>query len=319
MLKGHVGPVAKVKYNREGDLIFSSARKDSKPVVWYAHSGERLGTFNGHEGMVGDFDIDFQSKRFLTASADRHIKLWDCQNGNELASWQFRSSVRGVQWATGDRMMLAITDNNFNCEAAVHIWNLPDEIEEAAEARMMAVPGVKLTGALWGPLNTFVVAAGDDGCLRKWDVEKGVEVEKIEIHKKGIKSMTPSKDGSMFITASSDYTAKLFDMRSLALLKTYKDDRPLNAAAISPIMNHVIVGGGQDAMSVTQTAAKAGHFETDFFHTVYMDYLGSVKGHFGPINTLAFSPDGKSFASGSEDGYIRLHHFDDDYFNSKQW
>jgi WD40 repeat protein len=37
------------------------------------------------------------------------------------------------------------------------------------------------------------------------------------------------------------------------------------------------------------------------------------QGHFGPINSLAFNPDGKSFASGSEDGYIRLHHFDTDY------
>jgi WD40 repeat protein len=40
------------------------------------------------------------------------------------------------------------------------------------------------------------------------------------------------------------------------------------------------------------------------------DEMGNVKGHFGPIHTLSFSPDGRSFASGSEDGYVRLHHFD---------
>ena len=44
------------------------------------------------------------------------------------------------------------------------------------------------------------------------------------------------------------------------------------------------------------------------------DHLAGVKGHFGPLNALRFSPDGRSFTSGGEDGYVRMHHFDADYF-----
>lgn len=65
---------------------------------------------------------------------------------------------------------------------------------------------------------------------------------------------------------------------------------------------------------MTTTSTRVGHFQTRFFHTYYQDEIGSVKGHFGPIHTLAFSPDGKSFASGSEDGYVRIHHFDRSYY-----
>lgn len=54
-----------------------------------------------------------------------------------------------------------------------------------------------------------------------------------------------------------------------------------------------MLGGGQEAMSVTTTGAKAGKFEVRFFHQVFQDEIGRVKGHFGPINTLAFHPDGK--------------------------
>jgi translation initiation factor 3 subunit I len=66
-------------------------------------------------------------------------------------------------------------------------------------------------------------------------------------------------------------------------------------------------------MSVTTTAASAGKFETRFHHMVFEQELGRVKGHFGPVNTLAFSPDGRSFASGAEDGYVRLHKLDPEY------
>jgi len=32
---------------------------------------------------------------------------------------------------------------------------------------------------------------------------------------------------------------------------------------------------------------------------------------------LAFCPDGRSFTSGGEDGYVRIHHLDNDYFDIK--
>lgn len=71
-----------------------------------------------------------------------------------------------------------------------------------------------------------------------------------------------SKDGAMFITASKDHTAKLFDTDTLMHLKTYKTERPVNSAALSPIMDHVVLGGGQDAMDVTTTSARIGKFDS---------------------------------------------------------
>lgn len=51
--------------------------------------------------------------------------------------------------------------------------------------------------------------------------------------------MQMSKNGTMFITASKDSTAKLFGTEDLMLLKTYKTERPVNSAALSPILDHV--------------------------------------------------------------------------------
>ena len=40
-------------------------------------------------------------------------------------------------------------------------------------------------------------------------------------------------------------------------------------------------------------------------------------GHFGPITAVDISPDGLAFVSGSFDGYVRLHIFDEDYLFMK--
>jgi translation initiation factor 3 subunit I len=319
MLKGHEGPITKICYNREGDLLFTCARKDKKPVVWYSN-GDRLGTFNGHQGAVWDLDCNFTSTRIMTASADMTAKLWDVQTGKELYTFTHDGSVRRVGWAEGDRMTLTLQENNHGADPVIFIFNMADDIAEQTSVpvrELVGEHGVKMTDAKWGPLNNFIISSDETGALQRWNVETGQVEQTVNAHQKKIQSLQFSKDHTMFITASSDHTAKLFDTKTMKLLKTYESDRPLNSAAIHPKFNQVIAGGGQDAMNVTVTSSKVGHFETDFFHTVYMDFMGSVKGHFGPINSVAFNPDGKSYASGSEDGYCRVHHFDSNYFNNK--
>lgn len=103
--------------------------------------------------------------------------------------------------------------------------------------------------------------------------------------------------------------------RNLAILKTYVSDTPLNSATITPKKEYVILGGGQAAMDVTTTSARQGKFEARFYHKVFEDEIGRVRGHFGPLNTVGVHPKGTAYASGGEDGYVRVHHFDKPYFD----
>lgn len=75
MLQGHERAITQIKYNREGDLLFSVA-KDSKPNVWWSLNGERLGTFNGHGGVVWCLDVDWQTTNLITGGGDSSCRLF---------------------------------------------------------------------------------------------------------------------------------------------------------------------------------------------------------------------------------------------------
>ncbi|KAL7200043.1 hypothetical protein ACSBR2_022198 [Camellia fascicularis] len=155
-------------------------------------------------------------------------------------------------------------------------------------------PRGRINRAVWGPLNKTIVSAGEDAIIRIWNSETGKllkESDKETGHKKTITSLTKSADSSHLLTGSLDKSAKLWDIRSLTLIKTYVTERPVNAVAMSPLLDHVVLGRGQDASAVTTTDHCAGKFEARFFGKVLQEEIGGVKGHFGPINALAFNPD----------------------------
>jgi WD40 repeat protein len=83
ILQGHDRAITQVKYNREGDLIFSAA-KDNKPSAWYSSNGERLGTFDGHTGAVWCIDVDWKTSRFLSGGGDMTVRLWDVETGTNI-------------------------------------------------------------------------------------------------------------------------------------------------------------------------------------------------------------------------------------------
>lgn len=326
LLKGHERSITCVKYNYDGDLIFT-ASKDSTPSVWRAHNGERLGTFDGHKGTVWDIDIDRFTTRVLTASADASARLWDCQTGKCLRTFDHRGPVRGVAFSEGSHMFATISDPFVDYNALISIFDIPSDVdpEEYSDAPRVEIDlpkgsdgkQIKPTTVHWLNINEALFVTFDNGTIRLYDPLTGEELEEVIAHEKKINRVRFNLDKTLFITSSADFTAKLYDVVELKHLKTYKTDRPVNDAVISETKDHILLGGGQEAMSVTTTAGKVGKFETRFFHMIYEEEFGTVKGHFGPINALAIAPNGRSYASGAEDGYVRLHFFDKSYLDMK--
>ncbi|KAJ7759207.1 WD40-repeat-containing domain protein [Mycena metata] len=139
----------------------------------------------------------------------------------------------------------------------------------------------------------FLVSGAADNTLRLWAVESGKCLYTWEFPT-AVKRVAFNEDDSKIVCIT--------------------EQRMGHQCAI-----RVLLGGGQAAMDVTTTSLRQGKFETRFWHKVYEEEVGRVRGHFGPINTIAVHPAGTSYASGGEDGFIRLHHYDDSYFKAQPY
>ena len=329
MLKAGERSLTKVVFNREGDLLFSCT-KDKEPVVWFSENGERLGTYVGHNGALFGLDVSYDSTRLITGSGDLSTILWDTQTGKRIAIHKTATVVRSVGFSYSAQVVFYTTLSQMNKQASL---NIVDMREGAATPWMIRAdepnqPATLQTArsfpmqsgayaAVWSGLDHYIVTGSDKGELNQYDLRSTsadpVNFNSDAHNKKRINDLQISADQTCLLSSSKDHTAKLFDARTLETLKTYKSERPVNSASISPSRDHIILGGGEEAMTVTQTATSQGAFEAKLYHLIFEDEFARIKGHFGPINTIAFHPSGRSYASGAEDGYVRIQAFDQDY------
>jgi len=202
-------------------------------------------------------------------------------------------------------------------------------IEHVLAKNLVVPPAMLFDGATqvsWGSLNKTLYVSTLKGYINLVSCEtRGIE-NKRRVHKDAIVSFIFSKDRIFMFTCSRDETYCMIDPDTLEILTAYNFHANIaRAIAISPLYKpnskpalryHILVGGGQDEKEVTTTRKKGG-FEIRLVNYITSEELAEIKGHFGPVHSLAYSPDGKSFASGSEDGFARLHFFQPEYYTDK--
>mmetsp|Transcript_51410 Transcript_51410/g.95078 ORF Transcript_51410/g.95078 Transcript_51410/m.95078 type:complete len:533 (-) Transcript_51410:56-1654(-) len=342
MLHGHSRPVTCITWNKDGNLLFTCG-KDKCVCVWSYPDGECLGKYTGHSGAVWSCSITADSRWLLSGGADNQVIVWEARTSRELARMELPGVVRCVEWAAGssdaapDTERFVTSNNKFGREPPqLTVWRFNSaagEGEEAltAERRITGLP-TAAAQVRWGFGNETLASAHENGELVFWNVADGTELRRFQAHDGVLSKFDFSSDHEVVVTVSLDKSIKMWDIAKGAqkLLYQAETDRPLNGVALGPLTRRqivappaerpkactIIAAGGQDVRDVAGSSVD-GQFETLLLvlgrteeFPVALEVTGSVKGHFGPVHTLAFSTDGKAIASGSEDGYVRLHAFD---------
>lgn len=327
ILHGHSRALSYVRYNRDGDLLFSTAREPTV-CVWRTDGGALLGTYGvkggslpHHDGAVWHCAVTEDSMRLATAGADQQAIIWDVETGTPLGTIQAETPVKIVQFQPGDSNLLVVTDNAYGQTPAVTIHSLHDRKPMAPNPSTGIHMGhakyensARICHALWGPDGYTVYVAVSDGAIVLFDVRNTTRpVEKTNIHASDVAHICFSPDFAFLATCGPDQRARVLDAKDLTVIRTFDSAKPARCVAWHPTLDHILVGGGVSAADVTTTSHRSNRFEAKFFAVAPGEEIGIVGGHFGPVNTCEFHPLGGGFATGGEDGMIRLQTFPPDY------
>jgi len=154
----------------------------------------------------------------------------------------------------------------------------------------------------FSPDGTQVLSASSDKTVKLWDIASGREIRTFSGHKSTVRSVAFSPDGKRFISGSYDNTVKLWDIASGQELRTFSGHTEwVSSVAFSPDGKRLLSGTGKGT-----GIANSGKGEIKLWDAESGKEIKSFPGHSQGINSVAFSPDGKTVVSGSHDKTIKL-------------
>jgi len=280
---GHTRPVVHLGFSGITDSGFYliSACKDGKPMLRQGDTGDWIGTFEGHKGAVWGVALNNNASKAATGAADFSAKIWNAISGAEEHSFQHNHIVKSVAFnSTGD---LLVTGSN---EKLIRIYNL-----ERPEADPIKLSGhesnlrhVKFY------TDKFIISCSDDKTVRIWDMRSCQEIKRLEFGNIVSDMDVIAQNKCMIVTHGT--RVAFWNLDNLTQMKEFQVPTQAHSAAMKPDQS-MFVCGGED------------------FKIYKYDYdtgieLEAFKGHFGPVHCVRFSPDGELYASGSEDGTLRL-------------
>ncbi|KAJ1982436.1 hypothetical protein H4R33_005034 [Dimargaris cristalligena] len=289
---GHTRPVVQLQFSSftlDNNYLLISACKDGMPILRDGITGDWVGTFLGHKGAVWSAKLNRDTSRAITASADFSAKLWDTYTGQELLSFPHRHIVRTADFINDTHVVTGGT------EKMLRIFDLD---HAGGNSGQCDIPALELEGhqgaikhVSWDRTRSQILSAGDDKQINVWDLRTPSPVHSYQLDDP-ITHMDLSADGE-FVMGAAGKTIHFWDASSRQLVKSYTMPYEVSSVSIHP-HHHTFVAGGSSDLWV-----HVYDFETGRELEVY-------KGHHGPIHTVSYSPDGEIYATGSEDGTIRL-------------
>ena len=282
-------------------------------------TGDWIGTFLGHKGAVWQARLSPDCSTAATASADFTAKVWDTHTGDLLYVLQHDHIVRAIAYPFDNPGMLATG----GFEKKLRIFDLQEH---------QAIPSP--TDSDPATSTPIVIETS-----RAFEIGEGV-------HKEAIKFIVWAKDPNIVITASGDTIRwfDLPARRCVREAKLEGDIKSCELVSLAPSCSSATdIGAGLPVLAVA--AGRTAYFwggkraEDELKRitlphgivSVGLDLKGRKivvgedpgtwvrvydwedakeldvhKGHHGPIWSIAFSPDGNLYATGSEDGTIKM-------------
>ncbi|XP_078683491.1 apoptotic protease-activating factor 1-like [Branchiostoma floridae x Branchiostoma belcheri] len=198
-LVGHNEAVRCCSFSQDGRVLITGG-DDSKVLIWELENKTSIECV-GHRESVRHLKIfSLKRKKFLTASYDGSIKVWDIMWGMN----EFSCKDENEQWVLScdlspDESKIAST----SVDRVVRIWDAKDgALLHKFTGHVDCIRSCAFT------LDSSILATGDDaGYVKVWDVEKGEEIITCDHHPGGgvwVRGLQFSSDGKQLVSAANN-------------------------------------------------------------------------------------------------------------------
>ncbi|KAL1957745.1 hypothetical protein VTO42DRAFT_5588 [Malbranchea cinnamomea] len=315
---GHSRPVTHINFSpvvEDDQYYLISACKDNNPMLRDGVTGDWIGTFMGHKGAVWQARLSVDATLAATAAADFSAKVWDTHTGECLHTLQHAHIVRAVAFpmqhspqilATGGlekklRIFDLTRSGSSNASSPTSPIGSPAPNGNTSATSYEIGPGVHggtIKSIIWNQDYNILTTACDDRKIRWWDLRSQHPCFEFTVDgvigscELSCLSTLPNDPGILSVAAGK--SAYFFHGATPGrLLKKVDFSYELASVAVNNQAGRFVTGSTGD------TWARVYDLDTD-------EELDIQKGHHGPIWSVSYSPDGKLYGTGSEDGTIKL-------------
>lgn len=281
---GHSRPVPDLEYSRvtqDGYFIISSCL-DGKAMLREGVSGDWIGTFIGHKGAVWSARLNADSTQAVTGAADFTARLWDAVTGTSLEIFEHKHIVKTTIFSEDGKHIFT-----GGAEKKLRIFDLNKPTQpDILEGHMSTISDIVSV-----PDENLVVSCAAENNIRVWD-RRTLTTVKTLLTDKPATGMTLSNDRSIISTTAGN-TVTFWDSKTFAKVHSFDLERQVDCVAYHPATKRFATGSDSELWVRVYDADSGAEVSCN-------------KGHHGPVRSLAFSPSGSNYASGSEDGTIRI-------------
>lgn len=251
-------------------------------------------TYKGHSGPVIGVAWSPNGKWLVSCGNDGTVQEWDAQSG--AVRWNVRvdSFAFAVAWSPNGAKIAAGGGSG-----SVFIL-------DATTGHTLATYQGHITfieGLAWSPDSKYVASGSQDDTVKVWNIQTGKAIVTYSGHNEAVNRVAWSPDGTRIASASHDGTVQVWEAKTGKQLLTYKDHAaPVWEVAWSPDGKYIVSGTGAAGNFAPVTSNNS----VKVWNATTGQTLLTYNKHSGQVYALAWSPDGKSIASGGDDHSVRV-------------
>jgi Tol biopolymer transport system component len=254
--------------------------------------------FDGHSGgRVYCLAFSPDGTTLATGSLDRTVKLWDIPAGRERSVLGDDSgAILSLAFSPDGRMLASAAADP---AASVAVW----DVNTGRLRMILRGHAARVQAIAFSPDGRTLASAGGDGMVKLWDIAGGRERAALKGHKGSILTLAFAPDGKTLASGSGadDRSIVLWDVATSGPRRTLEGQKsPVMSLAFSPD-GRTLASAGSQRFVVEGNRRTFGPGEILLWDVAGGGIKSSLKGHEGLIDSVAFSPDGRTLASGGYD------------------